>query len=44
MEKQNKKVKESNGILGTLYRSICCEQVNKDFIAQDYKSSVLLDY
>jgi len=44
MEKQNKKVKKSNNILGILYRSISCEKVNKEFIYQDYKGSVLLEY
>lgn len=36
--------RESEGILGILYRSISCAKPMEEFQLQDYKSSVLLDY
>jgi hypothetical protein len=44
MEKHNQRVRESDGILGTLYRSVCCTQVSDEFIKADYKCAVMLDY
>ena len=35
-EKQNKPFKESQGILGILYRAMCCEQVTQDYLRADH--------
>ena len=37
-------MRQSDGILGILYRKISCDQPMYEFQLQDYKSSVLLDY